>query len=39
VFVELSTNFHGVFAVMANGLDGTPFAVAVMEMSPEEALK
>jgi hypothetical protein len=32
-------SFQGVRAVMVKGLDATSFAVAVMEMSPDEALK
>lgn len=32
--LELKTSFHGVLAVMVNGVDAIPFAVAVMEMSP-----
>ena len=35
----MSCNFHGVFAVIVNGLDPSPFAVAVIEMSPTWPLK
>jgi hypothetical protein len=36
---ETDDNFHGVLAVIVNGLDDSPFAVATIEMSPTFPLK